>query len=210
MDFICLLISLSSNPLHVSSSDVASNTFGFTAVLLVCLKLLLYRDTGISCRWCCKDPTHSPSIDGIIIMWTLGILSLPYLQSLRLSRSYHSCHQRKKRRSPWEPAGRCESSSSSSWWMEVDGPPVSINDKSTWVIFTSSNTKCTPLNQGGFCLHWTTLKHGGRWFINYRYLRILIKTPTLEYLIRLCKHQIILNEYWFLQVILLQVIINKK
>lgn len=41
MAFILLLITLSSKPLHVSSSDVASNTFGFSADLLVCLKLLL-------------------------------------------------------------------------------------------------------------------------------------------------------------------------
>lgn len=72
-------------------------------------------------------------------MVRLGILLLPYLQSLHLSQSYRSCHQRKKRKSPWEPEGRCESSSNSSWWMEVDGPPVSINDNRWLSLFMTSN-----------------------------------------------------------------------
>lgn len=41
MDFIWRLIAFSSNMLHVSSSDVASGTFGFPVTLLVRLTLLL-------------------------------------------------------------------------------------------------------------------------------------------------------------------------
>lgn len=41
MAFIWLLIPLSSNPLHVSSSDEALNAFGFSDVLLVGLKIIL-------------------------------------------------------------------------------------------------------------------------------------------------------------------------
>lgn len=41
MAFIWLLIKLSSNPLHESSSEVASNNFAFIAIPLVCFKLFL-------------------------------------------------------------------------------------------------------------------------------------------------------------------------
>lgn len=80
-------------------------------------------DAIFSCRWCCTLTTTTT-----IVRKTVRLLSVPYLQSLHRSRSYRSCHRRKRRmKSPWEPAGSCGSSSDSSWWTET-GPPVSAGD----------------------------------------------------------------------------------
>lgn len=58
MDSIWQLISFSSNSLDTSSCDVALSIFGFSTILLRCLKLLLYNaDTVFSCRRC-KRPNR--------------------------------------------------------------------------------------------------------------------------------------------------------
>lgn len=58
--------------------------------------------------------------------WTANpcIRRLPCLRSLHQNQSYHSCHQMKRRRSPWARAWSCGSSSDPFWSMEF-GPPVS-------------------------------------------------------------------------------------
>lgn len=93
------------------------------------------------------------------ILWLrLDVVDLPYLQSLRRSQSCRSCHQKKKkkrRKSPWEPVGRCESSSDSSWWMEA-GLPVSIKEHK--YIFNTSSSGVLHTVRKCLCIKSTTLK----------------------------------------------------
>lgn len=73
-------------------------------------------DAGLSHKWCQHTLLQLDS--------NPCICQLPCLRSLHQNQSYHSCHQMKRRRSPWVWAWSCDSSSNPFWSMEF-GPPVS-------------------------------------------------------------------------------------